>query len=113
VWTGADARKLGLVDELGGLEAALAEARKLGGVADDTPVEEYPGQLTLRDLMHSVGAVQAPFGLGGASATDALAAIARELSPDAAAVVERTLVQLARFRDHRVQAAMILPVVFQ
>src|SRR5690606_29411307 len=32
VWTGARAKELGLVDELGGLDDAIAEARKLGGV---------------------------------------------------------------------------------
>ena len=108
VWTGADAKRLGLIDELGGLEAALAEARKLGGVGDDAPIEEYPSQLTLRDVLHSFGAVQLPFGMDGAVAT-----VARELSPEAAAVVERTLVQLARFRTSPVQAVTILPVVFQ
>jgi protease-4 len=111
VWTGADARRLGLVDEIGGLEAALAEARKLGGVGDDAPVEEYPAELTLRDIMHSFGAVQLPLGMGGAG--EAVGAIARELSPEAAAVVERTLGQLARFRRAPVQAVAILPIVFQ
>lgn len=108
VWTGADARRLGLVDEIGGLDAALAEARKLGGVGDDAPLEEYPGKLTLRDLVHSFGAVELPFGMGGA-----VASVARELSPEAAAVVERTLVQVARFRDARVQTVALLPIVFR
>jgi len=108
VWTGADARRLGLVDELGGLEAALAEARKLGGVGVDAPIEEYPGKLTLRDIVHSFGAVELPFGMGGAVAT-----VARDLSPEAAAVVEHTLGQLARFRDARVQTVALLPIVFR
>ncbi|MEV0827535.1 signal peptide peptidase SppA [Nonomuraea rubra] len=42
VWTGADARANGLVDELGGLEDALAMARKRAGLADDAPVRTYP-----------------------------------------------------------------------
>jgi protease-4 len=42
VWTGADARASGLVDELGGLEDALAMARKRAGLADDAPVRTYP-----------------------------------------------------------------------
>jgi protease-4 len=108
VWTGADARRLGLVDELGGLEAALAEARKLGGLPDDATIEEYPSELTLRDFMSSFGAVQLPYGM-----TDAVAQVARELSPEAAVVVERTLRQLARFRDSRVQAVAFLPIVFR
>ncbi|MEV0996181.1 signal peptide peptidase SppA [Nonomuraea sp. NPDC050202] len=42
VWTGADARASGLVDELGGLEDALAMARKRAGLADDAPVRTFP-----------------------------------------------------------------------
>ncbi|WP_214104644.1 signal peptide peptidase SppA [Acrocarpospora catenulata] len=42
VWTGADARANGLVDELGGLEDALAIARKRAGLAVDAPVRPYP-----------------------------------------------------------------------
>ncbi|MEV4804126.1 signal peptide peptidase SppA [Nonomuraea sp. NPDC049421] len=42
VWTGADAHAHGLVDELGGLEDALALARKRTGLADDAPVRTYP-----------------------------------------------------------------------
>ncbi|MDF2710121.1 signal peptide peptidase SppA [Nonomuraea muscovyensis] len=42
VWTGADAREGGLVDELGGLEDALALARRRAGLADDAPVRVYP-----------------------------------------------------------------------
>lgn len=42
VWTGADAKESGLVDELGGLEDALAMARKRAGLAADAPVRSYP-----------------------------------------------------------------------
>ncbi|MEV4288839.1 signal peptide peptidase SppA [Nonomuraea bangladeshensis] len=42
VWTGADARANGLVDELGGLEDALALARKRAGLSDSAPVRMYP-----------------------------------------------------------------------
>jgi protease-4 len=42
VWTGADARAGGLVDELGGLEDALQLARKRVGLAEDAPVRVYP-----------------------------------------------------------------------
>ena len=107
VWTGADAKRLGLIDELGGLDAALADARKLGQVADDAPVEVYPGELTLRDLVGSFGEVQLPFGL-----STALVAAARDLSPEAARSLEHTLRQLARFRESRVQAVTFLPVMY-
>lgn len=42
VWTGADAREGGLVDELGGLEDALTLARERAGLAHDAPVRVYP-----------------------------------------------------------------------
>ncbi|MFI7539244.1 signal peptide peptidase SppA [Streptosporangium sp. NPDC049376] len=42
VWTGADAHEGGLVDVLGGLEDALALARRKGGLAEDAPVRAYP-----------------------------------------------------------------------
>ncbi|GAA3115882.1 signal peptide peptidase SppA [Streptosporangium carneum] len=42
VWTGADAHEGGLVDELGGLEDALALARQKAGLPADAPVRGYP-----------------------------------------------------------------------
>ena len=41
VWTGTDAMARGLVDEMGGLEDAIAEAQKLAGLADAKTVN-YP-----------------------------------------------------------------------
>jgi protease-4 len=38
VWTGRDARQLGLVDELGGLRDAVRIARSRAGLSDDAPV---------------------------------------------------------------------------
>jgi protease-4 len=40
VWTGQQAFERKLVDELGGLEAALGKARTLAGLGEDTPVRE-------------------------------------------------------------------------
>ncbi|GAA4127685.1 signal peptide peptidase SppA [Actinomadura keratinilytica] len=42
VWTGADAKDNGLVDELGGLDHALDLARKKAGLPEDAPVRSYP-----------------------------------------------------------------------
>lgn len=42
VWTGADARDNGLVDELGGLDLALDLARKKAGLPVDAPVRSFP-----------------------------------------------------------------------
>lgn len=46
VWTGAEARQRGLVDELGGLDAAIAAARSLAGLKAEGPphVREFPRQ---------------------------------------------------------------------
>jgi protease IV len=42
VWTGQQAKELGLVDELGGFTRALALAREEAGIAPDQPVELRP-----------------------------------------------------------------------
>jgi protease-4 len=42
VWTGADAARNGLVDELGGMEAAVEIARRRAGLPADTPLRTYP-----------------------------------------------------------------------
>ena len=42
VWTGADAKENGLVDELGGMHTAAAIARTRGGLRPDAPLRPYP-----------------------------------------------------------------------
>lgn len=42
VWSGLEAKKIGLVDELGGLDAAIQEAAKRAKLGNDWEVEEYP-----------------------------------------------------------------------
>jgi protease-4 len=53
VWTGAAAKEKGLVDELGGLDQALAAAAELGKVGADVELEVYPGEPTIKDLLGS------------------------------------------------------------
>jgi protease IV len=108
VWTGADAKRIGLVDELGGLDDALAEARRLGGLDDDTTIEVYPASPTLRDFLAGFGEVQVPWGLD-----TALAELGRDLAPGVTRVVRHTVRQLLRFRDTQVQAVALFPVVLQ
>ncbi|WP_229690901.1 signal peptide peptidase SppA, partial [Sphaerisporangium melleum] len=50
VWTGADAHAHGLVDELGGLEDALAIARDRAGLPKDATVRAYPRMHPLERL---------------------------------------------------------------
>lgn len=42
VWSGVRAKKIGLVDEFGGLEDAIQEAAKRAKLSDDWQVEDYP-----------------------------------------------------------------------
>ena len=42
VWSGTQAKSIGLVDEYGGLRTSLALARKLGKLKDDAPIIHYP-----------------------------------------------------------------------
>ena len=42
VWSGRAAEKLGLVDQLGGLEVAIARAAELADLGDDWRLQEYP-----------------------------------------------------------------------
>ncbi|MBV9061321.1 MAG: signal peptide peptidase SppA [Alphaproteobacteria bacterium] len=48
VWTGADAKRRGLVDELGGFWTAVADAKKLSGIApqEETAFRIYPRRAT-------------------------------------------------------------------
>ncbi len=108
VWTGAAAKERGLVDAIGGLSAALAEARTLGGVAADAEIEVYPPEPTLLDIIGSLGEVSMPFGL-----QQAVAATARDLGPRPARVVDQLFRQLLQFRETPVQAALLFPVIFR
>jgi protease IV len=61
VWSGEDAKNLGLVDQIGGLEAAIAEAAKQAKLGDDWEINEYPAQRSFEtELLERVfGAQQA------------------------------------------------------
>jgi protease IV len=53
VWTGADALANGLVDELGGLERAVAIARRRAGLPASAPLRLYPRSAPLDRLRSS------------------------------------------------------------
>lgn len=81
VWTGQQAKGLGLVDELGGLQRALVLAKEQAGIASDAEVElvVYPPKKTLYESLASFGtldsgAVAAFFGLGDPRAVQAITA---------------------------------------
>ncbi|OBB89319.1 signal peptide peptidase SppA [Mycobacterium colombiense] len=72
VWTGADARERGLVDELGGFRTALRRAKILAGLDEDTDVRvvTYPGGSVL-DMLRPRASSQP----AAASVPDALGAL--------------------------------------
>jgi len=51
VWTGADARAAGIVDELGDVDEAIAEAARLAGLGEDYDVEWIERDLSWRDVI--------------------------------------------------------------
>jgi len=86
VWTGAQAHARGLVDRVGGLREALAEARRRGGLPDDAPIESLPeeseGLLGVLLDLAGVSAGTTAGGLGAAAAfPPALLDMARTLTP--------------------------------
>lgn len=60
VWSGAEALKIGLVDELGGLDAAVAFAAEKAGIAGNHRVVEYPRQKELFEAIQEFFEKTAP-----------------------------------------------------
>lgn len=50
VWTGVHAKQIGLVDELGGLDAAIAKAKKLAKL-DEASIMNYPAKSNVLDQL--------------------------------------------------------------
>ncbi len=112
VWTGAAALENGLVDELGGLDTAIAHAEKLVAGTALGELEIYPPAPTLLDYIGSyAGGVQVSSWLGQQSGV--IAELRHLLGPEASAVLERSLEQLSSFREASVQTTMLLPVLWR
>jgi len=109
VFTGAEAKKRGLVDEIGGLEDALAAARAAGKLAADAPVDVYPGEPSLIDMLGGFDGAktQAPLEklLAPAFATAAL------LGPTVADGLTAGLRLVLAAQVDPIQAAAFLPVI--
>ncbi len=105
VWTGKKALEHKLVDEVGGLTAALKFARASAGLGADSELEVYPPEPTLKDILGS-------FGVSSSLSMSQLIA-GYGIDP----FLERTLLQVADlvdgFRQHPVATALILPVVIR
>jgi protease-4 len=101
VWTGSQAKQLGLVDELGGLERALALAKQRAKIAQDAQVElvVYPAKKSFYEI------VADPFGRSDRGAT--LAALLGFRHPQA---LQALTAPLRVFR--RGEPLAIMPNVF-
>jgi len=94
VWAGADAKRNGLVDELGGYEAAIDSAAKLANLGDDFDVEYFDPGTSLGEALGlrirvAVARVVAPL-----LPQQALSVVPRSLSP----LLEEAQ-RLSRLRD--------------
>lgn len=78
LWTGRGALERGLVDELGGLDDALAAARDAGGVDPAAPIEVYPPEPSVLDILVG-GGVSAPAAAGAGAGAEIWAQARSEL----------------------------------
>lgn len=113
VWTGAAARERGLVDEIGGLSQALADARKRAGLSDDSPLEIYPPQPTILDWLGAAGATSVSMGVTHSELAAIAADIARVFGPRQARAVTGVLRMLGSLSESPVQTALYWPIVLQ
>ncbi len=105
VWTGEVALGNGLVDQLGGLDAAIKEARKLAKLDDDSAIETYPPTPGLRDFLVAFGQVQAPFGI------NLLDEALQEIGGAEASIARNLLAQLELLKSNRILAVTFLSFV--
>ncbi|MFN3352423.1 MAG: signal peptide peptidase SppA [Brevundimonas sp.] len=100
VWTGAQARQLGLVDELGGLHEAIARAKALAEIPADQSVRliRYPTQKSPFEALSEA------FGVS-AEGAEALVAVGGVLaSPEAQGAIARARTEQLRARGASVLA---------
>ncbi len=101
VWSGEEAKKIGLVDEIGGLQAALAFAKEKVKLPTDAKIAEYPAQKEFAEQLAEIfGGEKKPLSLigtflgkgrGGGDTSDP---VMRELE-----AAEAELQLLRRFND--------------
>jgi protease-4 len=91
VWSGQQAKQLGLVDSLGGLEDAIGVARELGGIPADQPtiIRVYPEPLSPIEALKALatgdsdikGEIRGDFDTISADLDGPIGAMARLVSP--------------------------------
>jgi protease-4 len=65
VWSGVEAKKLGLVDEIGGLNKAIAFAAEKAGLGANYRLREYPRKRQLAEIINEMMKGMAPEQTGG------------------------------------------------
>ncbi|HRI09501.1 MAG TPA: signal peptide peptidase SppA [Nannocystaceae bacterium] len=108
VWTGTDAKARGLVDSLGGLQDALADARARAKIDPSIALEVYPPEPTLKDILQSLGPVSAPLGVQALLA-EIEATAGRKVARAAAEGLRATLA----LREQRIATVSLLPLVIE
>ncbi|MBD0393054.1 MAG: signal peptide peptidase SppA [Microcoleus sp. C1-bin4] len=84
VWSGTAAKQLGLVDEIGGLEDAVAEAAKQAKLGDDWQLEEYPKRRSFEEqILAKLSGVRV---LTPAAKLDPLTAEVKKMQEELAAI---------------------------
>ncbi len=85
VWTGAQAKERGLVDEIGGIDQAIASARELANVGPDEKllIDRYPKRKTF------VEQIMEDLDKQNSEAPDMSAAVVSGVSPDLARSLDR------------------------
>jgi protease-4 len=73
VWSGVEAKEIGLVDELGGLDAAIAYAAQKAGIAGNYKLQEFPRQKELVEAIQEFLEKTAPRFAHSSSLTDKVA----------------------------------------
>ena len=106
VWTGRQAKEIGLVDELGGLDRAVALAKQRAKIAQDTEVELviYPPKKSIYDLLPRPARQQRPRLDAGVAA--------RVRQPEGRAGARRAAAGLPPRRAAGAHAERICSVVF-
>jgi protease-4 len=112
VWTGA-AMQHGLVDAMGDLETALNEARGAAKIGAEVPLEVYPPEPTLKDLIEGLADTSPGDLLGRAEVLTALAQVRAELGHGAVKAVVETLGQALQLRQTPVLTATMLPLTIE
>jgi protease-4 len=82
VWSGTDAKRIGLVDEIGGLDAAIRYAGRQVNLGDHPRIAEYPTTKNLSEAIAEAFGKYAPTSLHLAQPTGLVGQITEEIQSE-------------------------------